>query len=355
MCSKETVLPAQDSSSGRKLPGDRTAALGGEKNRRVGDRRPARGCPRWWQCQDARLGILNLPGPIAQISSPPCRGFPMRQQLAPPPGRLEVGDTAGWKPALRGRDSCNGRTIRHDGGKPARFFQRMACVAILLFGFTAGVRAHQGSSSYLTVTVDGTNVTGQWDISLIDLEQVIGLDADRDGNITWSETRAKQKEIESYALSRLRLKLDGVEQPWKLTELLIDTFSDGAYAVLRFRVESAAQPKNLEVDYRAFFDIDAQHHGLLRLTGLGREQTAVLSMEKPTFATTASRWRQFLEFNREGAKHIWTGFDHILFLLALLLPSVLKREPDGWRVVGRFRPALINVLKIVTALTVAHS
>jgi len=32
MCSKETVLPAQDSSSGRKLPGDRTAALGGEKS-----------------------------------------------------------------------------------------------------------------------------------------------------------------------------------------------------------------------------------------------------------------------------------------------------------------------------------
>src|SRR5256886_969357 len=244
------------------------------RNRRVGDRRPARGCPCWWQCQDARLGILNLPGPIAQTSSPPYRGFPIRQQLAPTPGRLEVSDTAGWKPALRGRDSRNGRTIRHDGGRPARFFQRIGCVAILLFRFTAVVHAHQGSSSYLTVTVDGTNVTGQWDISLIDLEQVIGLDADRDGNITWSETRAKQKEIESYALSRLRLKLDGVEQPWKLTELLIVTFSDGTYAVLRFRVESAAQPKNLEVDYRAFFDIDAQHHGLLRLTGLGREQTA---------------------------------------------------------------------------------
>src|SRR5438105_3030534 len=105
----------------------------------------------------------------------------------------------------RGRrdGSCKGRNIRHDGGKPARFFQRIGCVVMLLFGFTAGVHAHQGSSSYLTVTVDGTNVTGQWDISLIDLEQVVGLDADHDGNITWSETRAKQREIESYALSRL--------------------------------------------------------------------------------------------------------------------------------------------------------
>src|SRR5207249_427471 len=53
--------------------------------------------------------------------------------------------------------------------------------------------------------------------------------------------------------------------------------------------------------------------------------------------------------------HIWLGFDHILFLLALLLPSVLRRGPGGWEVVDGFRPALIKMLKIVTAFTVAHS
>jgi hypothetical protein len=53
--------------------------------------------------------------------------------------------------------------------------------------------------------------------------------------------------------------------------------------------------------------------------------------------------------------HIWTGFDHILFLLALLLPSVLMREAKRWTAVRDFRDAFVNVFKIVTAFTVAHS
>src|SRR5207247_4916656 len=90
----------------------------------------------------------------------------------------------------------------------------------------------------------------------------------------------------------------------------------------------------------------------------GKVQPAVFSPEQPALQfelTVPSRWRQFLAFVNDGAWHIWTGFDHILFLLALLLPSVLKRGPDGWRVVEHFRPALVTVLKVVTAFTVAHS
>src|SRR5437867_2062250 len=229
-------------------------------------------------------------------------------------------------------------------------------LAALWLGVSACIYAHQGSSSYLSIAIDGVGVTGQWDISLIDLDQVIGVDADRNGDITWSEVKRKQREIEGYAQSRLRVKLDGLDTPWRVTEMSIDTFSDGTYAILRLKVDRATPVKDLEVDYRAFFDIDAFHRGFFRLQGAGAEQTWVFSPDKPVFVLERrSRWRQFLEFNREGVSHIWTGFDHMLFLLALLLPSVLKREEQGWRVVERFRPALINVLKIVTAFTLAHS
>jgi hypothetical protein len=71
--------------------------------------------------------------------------------------------------------------------------------------------------------------------------------------------------------------------------------------------------------------------------------------------THRSRWQQFLDFNREGIRHIWSGIDHVLFLLALLLPSVLRHKPGGWSGVERLPPALINVFKIVTAFTAAHS
>jgi len=242
-------------------------------------------------------------------------------------------------------------------GASALSLGRIGWLAALLLGWT-GAHAHQGSSSYLSIAVDRATVTGQWDMSLIDLDQVVGLDSDQNGDITWAEVKAKQTDIEGYAQSRVRLKLDGALRQLKIVEMLREDFSDGAYAVLRFRVESSNPPRNLEVDYRAFFDIDRLHHGLFRLEHAGAVQTAVFSPEKPTqqFALDGlSRWRQFLDFNREGVWHIWTGFDHILFLLALLLPSVLRREAQGWRVVDRFRPALIKVLKIVTAFTAAHS
>ena len=34
-------------------------------------------------------------------------------------------------------------------------------------------------------------------------------------------------------------------------------------------------------------------------------------------------WRQFKSFVIDGIWHIWTGPDHLLFILSLLLPSVL--------------------------------
>jgi hypothetical protein len=44
-----------------------------------------------------------------------------------------------------------------------------------------------------------------------------------------------------------------------------------------------------------------------------------------------------------------------MFLVALLLPAVLRRENGRWVQIDRFGPALVNVLKIVTAFTIAHS
>ena len=49
-------------------------------------------------------------------------------------------------------------------------------------------------------------MTGQWDIAVLDLARVIGLDADGDGNITHSELEAKRAEIERYGLSREKIR-----------------------------------------------------------------------------------------------------------------------------------------------------
>jgi hypothetical protein len=202
--------------------------------------------------------------------------------------------------------------------------------------------AHKPSDSYLALQPQAGATRGQWDIALRDLEYAIGLDADGDGAITWGELKAKRAEIEAYAFARLTLKEGASTCEVKKEDLLFDEHSDGGYAVLKFSAACLAT----DVRYRLFFDLDPTHRGLLR-TG---SSTAVLSPERPDapLAQDArSAWAQFLDYAREGVWHIWIGFDHVLFLVALLLPAVLGA--------ARFTPVFWDVFKVVTAFTVAHS
>jgi hypothetical protein len=221
--------------------------------------------------------------------------------------------------------------------------------------------AHKPSDSYLTLKVEGEKVAGQWDIALRDLDFALGLDANQDGDLTWGEVKAKHADIAAYALSRLRLGPASAPCPAQVTEQLIDNHSDGAYAVLRFTATCAAAPKTLAVGYRLFFDLDPQHRGLIRLEYQSATRAGILSAEQPEQKFTLaelSKWEQFLDYGNEGVWHIWTGFDHILFLLSLLLPAVLVRSRVSgrrWEPAPSFRAAFWDVVKVVTAFTLAHS
>jgi hypothetical protein len=222
----------------------------------------------------------------------------------------------------------------------------------------AGAQAHKLSDSYLTLRVGESSCSGRWDIALRDLDQELDLDRNGDGLLTWGEIKAQRAKIQDYAFSRLRVGADGADGRVIPTGFAFEEHSDGMYAALQFKVEAFRLSKRLEIDYRLFIDSDPSHRGLLRIEGAGLTQTAILGPDAPAreFEIAAPRpGRQFVAFVNEGVWHIWTGYDHILFLLALLLPAVLRRRDDTWEVVGDLKPAVVGVLKIVTAFTVAHS
>ena len=235
---------------------------------------------------------------------------------------------------------------------------RRFALVLLLSLWAGAAHAHKPSDSYLALLVEGERVAGQWDIALRDLDFAIGLDADGNGEVTWGEVKAKQKEIAAYAMARLAIAADGAGCPTTVNELLIDNHSDGAYAVLRFTAICPRAPEDLEVTYRLFSDIDPQHKGLLRLKVGDGTRTATFSPETAQQAfrlAHPSLGRQFLDYLATGVGHIWTGYDHILFLLSLLLPAVLVPGGRLWEPSEGFHAAFIDVLKIVTAFTVAHS
>ncbi|MBL8517781.1 MAG: HupE/UreJ family protein [Betaproteobacteria bacterium] len=235
-------------------------------------------------------------------------------------------------------------------------------IAAALTSFAPPAAAHKASDSYLSVKVQGRDVAGQWDIALRDIDFAIGLDADANGEITWGEVKARHDAIAAWALPRLALQRGGGDCGLRVTEHLVDSHTDGAYAVLRFAGQCPAGGDALTLQYRLLFDIDTLHRGLLKLELDGIQHAAVLSPSSGALAFKAgetSRLKQFGHYIVEGVWHIWIGFDHILFLLALLLPAVLVHEvvqrSRVWRGVTRFGDAFREVLWVVTAFTVAHS
>ncbi len=241
-----------------------------------------------------------------------------------------------------------------------RFLRAGFWLAALLLG-VAGTPAlaHKPSDSYLTLKVGaGEAVHGRWDIALRDLDFAIGLDADGDGRITWGELRARHGDIAAYALARLAVESNGAACRVQAGEQQVDEHTDGAYTVIDLRIACPQAPTHLVLRYSLFADIDPQHRGLLNLVSAAGSRTAILGPQAPMQRfelQQPSRLAQFLDYVRDGAWHIAIGYDHILFLLSLLLPAVLWRQGGGWQAAERFRDAFVDVAKIVTAFTVAHS
>ncbi|CAL1241380.1 HupE/UreJ family protein [Candidatus Methylocalor cossyra] len=219
--------------------------------------------------------------------------------------------------------------------------------------------AHKPSDSYLQLTVAGAEITGQWDIALRDLDYALGLDTDDDGAITWGELKSRRAELSGYALARLRVQADAGDCPLSPAGLAVDHHTDGAYAVLILNGRCSAVPRELVVDYRLLFDLDPQHRGLLRLVAATGTRTAVFApasaRQSFPLASPDAAWPALLHYGQEGIWHIWLGYDHLLFLLSLLLPAVLVRDSGRWRPAARFPPAALEAARLVTAFTLAHS
>ncbi|ABF86438.1 putative membrane protein [Myxococcus xanthus DK 1622] len=233
---------------------------------------------------------------------------------------------------------------------------RVALLSLLLVSLSA--QAQKPSDSYLRLTeADGQGVSGRWDVSLQDLDDVLGLDAGGDGAITWGEVLAREADIRSYVLGRLVLGSEGA--PCALVSqggLHIRQHSDGAYAVVDFDARCTGSAARLDVDYTLLFDHDPLHRGIVRV---GAREPLIFSVSQH-FARVHLRdespWRTAERMTVEGALHVVTRPDHLLFLFALLLPSVLRRDVDGrWVAVSGFGTALWDVVKVVSAFTVAHA
>jgi len=236
----------------------------------------------------------------------------------------------------------------------ARWFRLAWLTTLLLVSATAS--AHKASDSYLDVRQQDGMLDVVWEVALRDLDLELTLDRNQDRQLSWGEVRTRSYDIERHLLARLRLSLGG--EPCQLSEppapLGISRHSDGTYALLAFRMVCVGN-EALRIDYRLLAGIDALHRGILTLHNGSQVRTAVLKAGIVTLNAQASLWQTFASFLREGVHHLLSGYDHLLFLLCLLLPAPLLWRDARWQPSTSGRQTLRATVAVVTAFTVAHS
>lgn len=232
---------------------------------------------------------------------------------------------------------------------------------LILAGLLASlpVLAHTLSVSHVDIVVpaDGSAPQIELDLAIRDLALSLPLDTNSDERVTWDELLAIEEPL--YAMVESGLIVSSGTTPCTLEPKLLATrqYDDGAYATVVMHANCPSF-NDLKLNYGLLFDVDPQHRALVTFHNGGKDGTAIASMNAREIGIgsgPATRSNPFVQFLREGIHHILIGYDHLAFLLSLLLPAALLWRDRKWQPSPGLRHSLGHVLGIVTAFTVAHS
>ena len=232
---------------------------------------------------------------------------------------------------------------------------------------TPNAKAHALEQSYVFLNIDDERIEGYFELAVADVNQVLGLDFRTDLSVTIDEAGARLNKIVPYVLERVSFKVNAKPVAVRITGHGLQNTSFAQFMVIKFAFEDLVEPAQvIDVDYKVFLDELPGHRGLLVVTHNWKANVFDNEKEVSLIFSAAdhaqqldlsenSFWRGFRGMLTLGMHHIATGTDHILFLLALILPCVVARRNSAWEPVHDARTALVNVVKIVTVFTLAHS
>jgi hypothetical protein len=184
----------------------------------------------------------------------------------------------------------------------------------------------------------------------------LGLDSDGDGRITWGEVEGREEEIASFVARHVDIARDGVACDVRFEDLQIATYNDEPHLSLGYRA-SCAKAGRLALTADLFFDTDPTQRTLVDFVTPAGQFTSVLSPGSRRWVEPAkpSALATFWIFVGQGIWHVWIGYDHIAFMILLLLPGVLRSTGTGWLGTRTFRDTAGDLFRVVTAFTLAHS
>ena len=214
--------------------------------------------------------------------------------------------------------------------------------------FLAPAWAHDPGLSNVDVKLESKRLTALLVYNYIDIEGAVMVDKNLDRIITPEEFATAKAQLEELARTAIIVNVDGTVIPPSEVQVRLAKAEDGRDTAYFSLVYPAAPSSALTIKSNLMDKFSRGHREYFKLTNAagGTIAERLLDANNTTAAVTAGelsaalgRWHTCKQFLLLGIEHILLGFDHLCFLIALLLVAT----------------TLGSVLKIVTSFTIAHS
>lgn len=249
-------------------------------------------------------------------------------------------------------------------------------IGLLLFAILLGslfpslAQSHARRENYVWVNIEEDHVSGRFEINRIDLNAKLQVNLAVDDAELLVEVKKTAPVVQNYLLKNFSLSFNGQQQDIQFQEPSV--FQDnGQFVQYHFRVDGVPEDDRVLIQNtvflgETFLKEDPLHRSVIvleynkyRNLEFGHESSALVfgphAQELTLNVAEQPKLLVLEDFFNQGLLHIWTGFDHMLFLLTLLLTAVLVRQEAAWQPVARVRDAFFNTFKIITIFTVSHS
>ena len=217
-----------------------------------------------------------------------------------------------------------------------------ALVVLLMVALSRPARAHQLDLSQGQYAFDGPALRASLVFASPDLAASLPeLDDDRDGHLSQVELDRHGDDLSRAIVGALRVRGDGAACPGALDAAEV---VEGDAVRVTAHYACPARPAAVALDLAFLERFAPAHRHVATFAGRAPELVtaasahleAALSGAPPAAGSERASFRAML---RMGVEHIVTGYDHLAFLIALVLVG------------GRPR----SLVGVVTAFTVAHS
>jgi hypothetical protein len=225
-----------------------------------------------------------------------------------------------------------------------------AAVLLLLSTFVAC--AHSPDTSYCRIAIGAKEVEFKFSYDLATLQRITRLDTNGDHKVSRAELTAAAPAIHNFLREHVFLDLNQREaefaetEPPSWPEVAGDCIAEGEYGqrllTFTFRNPVLSLPEDVAITFDFFEQLGGAHTVLGAFICKGHEDEVIFTRFEPDYlydtGCTTPLTDQIAQYFRLGMKHIFLGYDHVAFLLALL-----------------FVNRLVDLLKIITAFTAAHT